>query len=68
MLRVHELKGHLTGATWVMIGSLITIALFSKPVAVIALIFMSLGDTAAGIIQLTPIKLVIQAGKVFLLD
>jgi len=49
MLRVHELKGHLTGATWVMIGSLITIALFSKPVAVIALIFMSLGDTAAGI-------------------
>lgn len=50
MLRGHELKGHLTGATWVMIGSLITIILFSKPVAVIALIFMSLGDTAAGLI------------------
>jgi dolichol kinase len=50
MLRGHELKGHLTGATWVMIGSLITITLFSKPVAVIALIFMSLGDTAAGLI------------------
>ena len=50
MLRGHELKGKLTGATWVIIGSLITITIFSKNVAVIALIFMSLGDTAAGLI------------------
>ena len=50
MLRVHERKGKLTGATWVIIGSLITITIFSKNVAVIALIFMSLGDTAAGLI------------------
>ena len=50
MLRSHELRGNLTGATWVVIGSLLTILLFSKPVAVIALIFMSLGDTAAGLI------------------
>jgi len=50
MLRSHEMDGKLTGATWVMIGSVITIALFSKPVAIISLIFMSLGDTAAGLI------------------
>ena len=50
MLRRHELKGHLTGATWVLIGSLISILLFTKYVAIISLIFMSLGDTAAGLI------------------
>ncbi len=50
MLRGHEQKGHLTGATWVLIGSLISILIFTKYVAIIALIFMSLGDTAAGLI------------------
>ena len=50
MLREHELKGKLTGATWVMIASCISIALFSKPVAILSLIYMSLGDTAAGLV------------------
>ena len=50
MLRDHELKGKLTGATWVMIASCISIAVFSKPVAILSLIYMSLGDTAAGLI------------------
>ena len=50
MLREHELKGKLTGATWVMIGSCITIALFPKAVAILALIFMSIGDTVAGLV------------------
>ena len=50
MLRSHEQEGKLTGATWVMIGAVISIMIFSKPVAIIALIFMSLGDTAAGLI------------------
>lgn len=50
MLRSHEQEGKLTGATWVMIGAVISIILFSKPVAIIALIFMSLGDSAAGVI------------------
>lgn len=50
MLRSHELDGKLTGATWVLIGALFSIMLFSKPVAIIALIFMSLGDTTAGLI------------------
>ena len=50
MLRGHEQEGKLTGATWVMIGAVISIILFSNPVAIIALIFMSLGDSAAGLI------------------
>ena len=50
MLRDHELKGKLTGATCVMIASCFSIALFSKPVAILSLIYMSVGDTAAGII------------------
>ena len=50
MLRSHEMDGKLTGATWVMIGAVITITLFPKPVAIIALIFMSLGDATAGLI------------------
>jgi glycerol-3-phosphate acyltransferase PlsY len=50
MLRDHELNGKFTGATWVMIASCISVLLFSKPVAILALIFMSLGDTAAGLI------------------
>ena len=50
MLREHELNGKFTGATWVMIASSISVLFFSKPVAILALIFMSLGDTAAGLI------------------
>ncbi|MDP6339518.1 MAG: SEC59/DGK1/VTE5 family protein [Candidatus Marinimicrobia bacterium] len=50
MMRSHELDGQFTGATWVMIGAVVAIILFSKPVAVIALIYMNLGDTAAGLI------------------
>ncbi len=50
MLREHELKGKLTGATWVMIASCVSIVLFSKPVAILCLVYMSLGDTAAGLI------------------
>jgi dolichol kinase len=50
MLRNHEQEGKLTGATWVIIGAVISIMIFAKPVAIIALIFMSLGDTAAGLI------------------
>ncbi len=50
MLRDHELSGKLTGATWVMIGAVLTIFLFPKPIAITALVFMSLGDTVAGLI------------------
>ena len=50
MLRHHELKGKLTGATWVFIGSTATVWLFDKNIAVVALLFMSIGDTFAALI------------------
>ena len=49
MLKDHELKGKFTGATWVMISSTLVIAIFPKNIAVISLIFMSIGDTVAGL-------------------
>ena len=50
MLRAHELKGKYTGATWVMIAASITIIIFSKNIAILSLIFLSIGDTFAGLI------------------
>ncbi len=50
MLRNHEIKGKLTGATWVMIASLLTISLFPKNIAILSLVFMSLGDTFAALV------------------
>lgn len=49
MLKDHELKGKLTGASWLMISSSMVIMLFSKEVAVISLVFLSIGDTVAGL-------------------
>ena len=49
MLKEHELNGKLTGASWVMISSSMVILLFSKEVAVISLVFLSIGDTVAGL-------------------
>ena len=50
MLRPHELKGKFTGATWVIIGAFITTVIFPKDIAILALLFMGLGDTVAGLI------------------
>jgi len=50
MLRKHEISGKYTGATWVFIASTLSIAVFPKEIAVLSLIFMSIGDTTAGII------------------
>ena len=50
MLRSHELKGRFTGATWVVTGALVTVAIFPKEIAILALLFMGLGDTVAGLI------------------
>tara|TARA_B100001540_G_C15244475_1_gene389836 strand:+ start:63 stop:446 length:384 start_codon:yes stop_codon:yes gene_type:complete len=49
MLKDHELKGELTGATWVMISSTIVISIFSKNIAVLSLLFLSIGDTISGL-------------------
>jgi len=50
MLRKHELEGKLTGATWAFIGATISVFLFEKDIAVLALLFMSVGDTVAALI------------------
>ena len=50
MLRSYELKGRLTGATWVVTGAFVTVAIFPKEIAILALLFMGLGDTVAGLI------------------
>ena len=50
LLRQHELQGRLTGASWVFIGSWLTIFLFPKEIAVLSLFFLSLGDTAAALV------------------
>ena len=50
MLRKHELEGKLTGATWAFIGGTISVFLFEKDIAVLALLFMSVGDTVAALI------------------
>ena len=50
MLRIHEMDGKYTGATWVFIGSTLTIAIFPKEIAVISLVYMSLGDSIAGLV------------------
>ena len=50
MLRLHEMDGKYTGATWVFIGSTLTVAIFPKEIAVISLIYLSIGDTVAGLV------------------
>ena len=50
MLRIHELDGKYTGASWIFISSVLTIAIFPKEIAVLSLVYMSLGDTVAGLV------------------
>lgn len=50
MMRKHELDGKFTGATWAVIISVPMIYFFPKEIAVMSLVFMSVGDTAASII------------------
>ncbi len=49
MIRPHESK-NFTGATYILASSLITILLFDKPIAVMAIAFIVVGDTAGAII------------------
>ena len=49
LLRNHE-DASLLGSTYLLIASLLTIHLFAKPVAVLALAFLIVGDTVAAIV------------------
>lgn len=49
MMRSHELDGKLTGASYVIIGSFLTIVLLPKKIAILALLFAAVGDTVAAL-------------------
>jgi dolichol kinase len=50
MIRDHEKKGDFTGATYILVTICLVIGLFSKPVAVAAIAFIQVGDSAAALI------------------
>ena len=50
ILRPNEKRGYFTGATWMLIGFTITVLTFENDVAVLALLFLSIGDSCAGIV------------------
>jgi len=53
MLRDNEKKDKLTGATWVFLGALFTFILIPYPFSILALLFLSVGDTFAAIIGIS---------------
>lgn len=50
MLRSHERKGRITGATYYLIGSFLCILFFSKNLALVCLCFLILGDLFAAVV------------------
>jgi len=50
VIRKHEKDGDFTGATYILLTSCATIALFSKPIAIAALSFIIVGDSFAAVI------------------
>ncbi|MFA4837958.1 MAG: diacylglycerol/polyprenol kinase family protein [Candidatus Neomarinimicrobiota bacterium] len=50
MVRPHEKENHLTGASYVFLGSLIVIYFFPKEIATISLLFLTIGDPSAALI------------------
>ena len=53
MTRSHEHNKHFTGASYVFVGSFLTILLFPKEIAVIVLLFLSVGDPTACLVGLS---------------
>ena len=50
IIREHEIAGDFTGATYILLSVCLTVALYSKPVAIAALAFIIVGDTFAALI------------------
>jgi dolichol kinase len=50
ILRTHEQKGAITGATYYIISILLCIFFFEKSVAIVCIFFIILGDTAAALV------------------
>jgi dolichol kinase len=50
IIRPHEIDGDFTGASYILLTFCLTIALFSKPIAVAAICFIIVGDSFAAVI------------------
>ena len=50
ILRTHEQKGALTGATYYIVSILLCIFFFEKSIAIVCIFFIILGDTAAALV------------------
>ena len=50
MLREGEANGQITGASWLLLGSLLTIIFFPIYIAVPALIYLTIGDSFAALV------------------
>ncbi len=50
MIRHHEHAGDFTGATYILVAFGLTVALFTKPIAIAAITFIIVGDTLAALI------------------
>lgn len=50
IIREHEMKGDFTGASYILMSFCLTIALFSKPIAVTAISFIIVGDSFAALL------------------
>ena len=50
LLRTHERKGAITGATYYLISAFLCIFLFAKTLAIVCIFFMILGDMAAALV------------------
>ena len=50
ILRNKEIEGQFTGATWMLIGFTVTVLLFEFEIAVLALLFLCIGDSVAAIV------------------
>jgi dolichol kinase len=50
LLRTHERKGAITGATYYLISAFLCILFFAKTLAVVCIFFMVLGDLAAALV------------------
>ena len=50
LMRENEIKGEITGATWYIFSVLIIVTIFPKKIAILAIIFLAVGDTVAAIV------------------
>jgi dolichol kinase len=50
MVRGHEAAGDFTGASYILISVCLTVAMYTKPVAIAAIAFIIVGDTLAALI------------------